>query len=49
MHGRATPLNGDYFDNIFVHFRIWNEEDQRHLDEKNAKAKKKENDFKVLF
>ncbi|MGV6826805.1 MAG: prolyl hydroxylase family protein, partial [bacterium] len=21
MHGRATPLNGDYYDNLFVHFR----------------------------
>ena len=24
MHGRQIPLNGTYFDNMFVHFRTFN-------------------------
>ena len=53
MHGRATPLNGDYFDNIFIHFRLWNEKDQEALDEaikeEEQMRKAKESDFKVIF
>lgn len=38
-HGRAKPLKGDYFDNIFIHFNSVNEKEyQRIQKEKREKT-----------